>query len=325
MRVAAAALACACASAGAHAAAAPTHKAAAAPRAHASHAHTAAPVDAAVQRLPGEPQAVFVKDGAIMSPVATVAAGSIDAFPSASTAAGIAASTTAASVNTDLAQRYFLPGRAYYLYGDGAAAKGIAAGPKKMSCESLTGAVAAPAGAAAPTDGVLTNFALGPQGPAARAPTADEQKLITQMAKQLLKRQNVPPHYIALLLGKLQTGLQRQQSQAVLALPGKTRPLLFASYALDWTLANLRGSFSLTFIAEPNDTGVYIPTYRDFDNIEGEGSGETRKFLANVDLNGDGSDELILSATGGEHWWYEVLSRVNGKWTLAAKGGGGGC
>ncbi|WP_395400146.1 hypothetical protein ACHMW6_22770 [Pseudoduganella sp. UC29_106] len=120
-------------------------------------------------------------------------------------------------------------------------------------------------------------------------------------------------------------GVQRRQSLAALQLPDNPEPRLFASYALDWSLDKRRGSITLSFIAEPNKAGTYLIGWQDFDQTEGESSGNTRTFLASADLNGDGSDELVLAATGKEKWWYEVLSRVRGKWTLIATSPTGGC
>jgi hypothetical protein len=269
----------------------------------AERASPASPRSYTVRLLPGEPQALFVKDGAIMSPLARVAAGRIEPFTPA--------------------QDYFAAGRAYYLYSAGSAGKAMVTGEKDVGCGRRAGAVQAVIGPDA--NGVLSNFPLGQRQAAARAPTAAEQQLIAQIARQLLRRQNIPPHYIARMLGKSSQGVQRQESLAALPLSGNPEPLLFASYTLDWALDNRRGSLALSFIAEPNETGIYLVTWRDFDQTEGESGGNTRKFLANADLNGDGSEELVLSATGNERWWYEVLSRVGGKWTVAASSPAGGC
>lgn len=265
-----------------------------------------------VRLFPGEEQALFVKDGAIMAPLAIVTGGRIESFDPDGTAPSPAA-----------ARNYLAAGRTYYLYSAGSTGKAMTLGEKDAGCGMRAGGIKAVLGPDA--NGVLSNFPLGPQHAAARAPTDDERKLITTMAKQLLRRRNIPPHYIARMLDSQAQGVQRQQSLAVLPLPGNPAPLLFASYALNWALDSRRGSVTLSFIAEPNQTGTYLVTWRDFDQTEGESSGNTRKFLASADLNGDGQDELVLSATGNEKWWYEVLSRVSGTWTIAASSAAGGC
>jgi len=264
----------------------------------------AAPVSTSVRLYPGEGQALFVKDGPIMTPLAVVNGGRIEAFEGS-------------------AREYFAAGRAYYLYSAGSVGKALASGEKDVGCGTRAGIVKAVEGPDA--NGVLSNFPLGPQRAAARAPTGDERKLIKLMAKQQLRRQGIPPYYIARMLDSESHGVQRRQSLAVLQLPDNPEPRLFASYALDWSLDKRRGSIALSFIAEPNKAGTYLIGWQDFDQTEGESSGSTRTFLASADLDGDSSDELVLAATGNEKWWYEVLSRVRGKWTLIATSPAGGC
>jgi hypothetical protein len=50
-----------------------------------------------------------------------------------------------------------------------------------------------------------------------------------------------------------------------------------------------------------------------------------RSFVGNVDLDGDGSDELVVRVQEIEGYAYEVFKRSTDAWRVIASGGGAGC
>ncbi|HEX3579503.1 MAG TPA: hypothetical protein VHY33_13140 [Thermoanaerobaculia bacterium] len=83
----------------------------------------------------------------------------------------------------------------------------------------------------------------------------------------------------------------------------------------------------LFLIALGNDAGgyhsEYVWYYRESNN---ENSVETMRLVDSVDLDEDGTDEVVVSKSFYESHEYEILKRGrNGKWTIVYSGGGSGC
>ena len=66
--------------------------------------------------------------------------------------------------------------------------------------------------------------------------------------------------------------------------------------------------------------------YFDFKAGTNEGSTETMRPIDTLDLDEDGTDEIIASTSYYESNDYQILKRGrNGKWTIVYRGGGSGC
>ncbi|MRW94063.1 hypothetical protein GJ699_29140 [Duganella sp. FT80W] len=48
-------------------------------------------------------------------------------------------------------------------------------------------------------------------------------------------------------------------------------------------------------------------------------------FLTAADLDGDGGDEIVMTGSGYEWWWFEVFGQRHKQWKSLASGAGGGC
>ena len=252
----------------------------------------------AVVRLPGEPQALLVKDGELVRPLAQVLEGRL---------APLLPTPEAAAAFAD-------PGRVYYRYGGGQSGKVMLAGARELACSD--GAIAAQAAEGAPENAILANTPPSRAASATpRAVTPAERSSLAAMAKQVMARVRLPPHYILQMVGR--DGPQLRRQFVALPVPGNTRPLLYAAYALDYVLEGRSGTVALTILAEPNDSGAYLAVFKDVDQGDSAAGGAFRKFVVNADLDGDGREELVLAAQGHGGMRHEVLARGRGRWTIA--------
>ncbi len=73
------------------------------------------------------------------------------------------------------------------------------------------------------------------------------------------------------------------------------------------------GAYSLFLAADDDDGTGYEGTYVDYRSASRDGKGSPRYF-DHLDLDGDGSDEVVLEVLGEESMWLSVLSRQGGFW-----------
>ena len=76
---------------------------------------------------------------------------------------------------------------------------------------------------------------------------------------------------------------------------------------------------------EPGKTQTLISSYHVSDDPEDGKDRQQEKFLDQIDLDGDGTDEIITISGYYESWDYAIYREQNGEWKPAYKGGGGGC
>jgi len=83
----------------------------------------------------------------------------------------------------------------------------------------------------------------------------------------------------------------------------------------------------LFFMILEEKEGRFIDTYFEHHLAIGESdcaNYKRKEFLGQLDLDGDGVDELIVQQGFCESWNYVVLKRVDGAWKQMYEGGGGG-
>ena len=68
-----------------------------------------------------------------------------------------------------------------------------------------------------------------------------------------------------------------------------------------------------------------IASYHVSNDPEDRTDRQQERFLDQVDLNADGTDEIVTMSGYYESWDYAIYQEQNGEWKLAYKGGGGGC
>ena len=76
---------------------------------------------------------------------------------------------------------------------------------------------------------------------------------------------------------------------------------------------------------EPGKTRTLISSYHVSNDPEDGKDRQQEKFLDQIDLDGDGTDEIVTISGYYESWDYAIYREQNGEWKLAYKGGGGGC
>ena len=72
--------------------------------------------------------------------------------------------------------------------------------------------------------------------------------------------------------------------------------------------------YSLFFVAEEGQAG-FTPTYVWFRSYTRADKAAPR-FYDHFDLDGDGTDEILLEVFGAERAWFAILDRSGGRWTL---------
>jgi hypothetical protein len=148
------------------------------------------------------------------------------------------------------------------------------------------------------------------------------------LIRSVLKANRVSKKHTALLL-------DMSDARSVLAihaapLGGNPFPVLIATSDVEVLPDASRAEqsyhgYNLRLIAEADKAGHYRITHQEFNQTDSEQMFSPRHFITYMDLDMDGSDELIFSGFGYESWWYEALGKKNGGWDGLVQGGGGGC
>ena len=106
----------------------------------------------------------------------------------------------------------------------------------------------------------------------------------------------------------------RQDIQVFRAQPGAT-PTVVATFVSDDDLAvgpAPRQAYSIFLMADDNGAD-YRRTYVDYRLNSSDGKGAARYF-DHLDIDGDGSDEVVLEVMGERSMWLSTLSRRGGAW-----------
>lgn len=227
------------------------------------------------------------------------------------------------------------PERSYHYLGqNGARGTATAAGAEIDGCFSLTGAVKLDA--PADVDGLLTTWPL-PVTPPAIATTPRQFQVLRRIARGVLREQGLPPAHIDKMLASTMR-IQREGSPRAVAIGthGATPARMIASY--DWNSVDDAlhagrepradapyAGYALTLILEADSRHHYRPAHVLFQRSASESEMSYYAFIAAADIDDDGQDEVILTGSGYEWWWFEVLGKRQSKWRTLAQGGGGGC
>ena len=82
--------------------------------------------------------------------------------------------------------------------------------------------------------------------------------------------------------------------------------------------------FLIAKIAESAATVEFARYHKTTDLEDGQDS-ENVSFVDQLDLDGDGCDEIVVEVTGYENEEFAIYHRSNGSWSQVHLGGGGGC
>jgi len=81
----------------------------------------------------------------------------------------------------------------------------------------------------------------------------------------------------------------------------------------------------LVIQVQPGKTQTLLASYHVSNDSEDRTDRQQEKFLDQLDLDGDGKDEIVTMSGYYESWDYAIYREQNGEWKLVYKGGGGGC
>ncbi|HJZ64329.1 MAG TPA: hypothetical protein VKD70_08430 [Candidatus Acidoferrum sp.] len=73
------------------------------------------------------------------------------------------------------------------------------------------------------------------------------------------------------------------------------------------------------------DASTEFTRYHLTKDVEDGMDSEDYRFVDQLDLDGDGTDEIVVEVTGYESEEFRILKRVNGLWIRVHVGGAGGC
>lgn len=74
-----------------------------------------------------------------------------------------------------------------------------------------------------------------------------------------------------------------------------------------------------------SSTETELARYHKTTDLQDGKDSEGYRFKDQLDLDGDGTDEIVVEVTGYESEEFRILKRVNGGWTRVHVGGQGGC
>lgn len=233
--------------------------------------------------------------------------------------------TFAAPPDTDeFRAHYYSPGRTYRVLVGGAEV-----GTAKVSKEASLGCVslAASVDVTPPLPKYWPALAVGSLHIAPRKEdlyesTDAEEKAFRSLAEKAFRARGVP--------AALFKGMEGSFLSTDLNDDGK-RDLIGSFEAYDHKAIG-SGAYDhhqLFLIAMADDAGGYHTEYVWY-HLLGKGmsenSTETLQLFDTIDLDEDGTDEVIVRKHFYESYEYEILKRTpSGKWTIVYKGGGSGC
>lgn len=199
-------------------------------------------------------------------------------------------------------KRYFEPGRTYHVIGGGTVTvvrHDDPGGCADMWAQATTSA----AGMLASND------------PSLRAHRVEKTTAGDERSAQALAAEIFAEHHVRNRVGQ-------HSSTALVTVADGTNPLLIATFEAE---SADHGTLWGIFVIAHRDGASWRREHVEFVDTKAESVVGHRSFAGNVDLDGDGVDELIVSTQGIEGYGYAVMQRRHGSWDVIAAGGGAGC
>jgi hypothetical protein len=220
------------------------------------------------------------------------------------------------------AERYYRHGRTYrVLTGGFDAGTATVEKPTMLGCISLAATVKI----TPPLPATWSALAVGSLHVAPRKayrlePSAAEENAMSRLSRSELSKRGVPSAVLAKLeeTDFLSPDLNRD---------GR-RDLIGSFEAKDESRAT-PDYYRIFLIAMADDAGGYRAEYVSYFRLtaeQNENGTQAVTVVDTLDLNEDGTDEVITSTQGYESNQYQILKRGrDGKWTIVYRGGGSGC
>jgi len=121
-------------------------------------------------------------------------------------------------------------------------------------------------------------------------------------------------------------GVKRKDRSAALKTleAGAAGDVIAAS--INYNNADASQIVTLLFLAAKGSGGQFSMVYEEsYVGAHGEGEQANKKYLEHLDLDADGVDEVVISGSAYESWFYSILKRQGGKWLKVHTQDGGGC
>jgi hypothetical protein len=214
--------------------------------------------------------------------------------------------------------RYFRPGRTYRMLAGGAEIGTVKVVKMTiLGCKTLAASVDVTPPRSKRDWNRLHVLAVGsmhvpPREPVGSLPNDAEEKATWDLAEHELRTRHVP----ASLFAKME-GITDSRD---LDHDGR-RDLIGAFRVYD---AKTTRSHSLFLIAMGDESGGFRVEHVWYFTYAGD-SGEDKHLVDVIDLDEDGTDEIVVSWGFYESHEYEILKRTGNKWKSVYHGGGSGC
>ena len=222
----------------------------------------------------------------------------------------------------EFAASYYRPGRTYRLLASGAEiGTAKVENETSLGCVSLAARVSVTPPRSKRDRNRLALLAIGsmhvpPRKAFDRDVTPAEENALWSLGDRELRARGVAAPL-----------LKEMEGHTFLAtdLNGDARRDLIGSFAAQ--NPKTHNTHHLFLIALGNDGGGYHSEYVwYYRESKSENSVQTMRLVDSVDLDEDGTDEVVVSKSFYESHEYEILKRGrNGKWTIVYRGGGSGC
>ena len=164
------------------------------------------------------------------------------------------------------------------------------------------------------------NPRLGKQRSTRRAPTNAERLTAFNFARSIFKQKRVPASLVATL---------KAEDLIATDLNGDGRAELVANFYIGPTPSEGISDYSLLLLLEPLGRAGYrvglSRYYHNKDKYHQAAGAQDDQYLDQLDLDGDGTDEILIRTGYWEAWNYSIYKKRGGRWRRVYQGGGGGC
>lgn len=214
--------------------------------------------------------------------------------------------------------RYYAPGTPYAFRVAGLPAGEVAVvAPEEPVCSERIARATATATRALPArwEGLASDvFGAAPREPLLRRATDAEKAVLTALLDSIHAARGAEP-------GRRREA--RLDGLFAAALPGSAAPALVGTSNISVQYERFEQVQSAMMVAERQGS-AYHPAFVWYAD-EREASMQRRALLDALDVDGDGSPELVTRTAYYEGWDYTVLRRTREGWSEIYQGGGGGC
>ncbi len=214
---------------------------------------------------------------------------------------------------------YFRPGRTYRVLDGGAEIGTVkVVKPTSLGCVSLAASVDV-ISRSNWDPSLLSVLAVGsmhlpPSSPGRRVPDDAEDKALREIAEHELRAKGVSASVLAKMEGGagISTDLDHDGHRDLIG---------------DFSVndgKDQRRTYNLFLIAMGDESGGFRAEHVWYFTYLGD-SAEEKNVVDTIDLDEDGTDEVVIRVHGYEGYEYEILKRAGNKWKSVYRGGGSGC